>query len=333
MITHGNKQISEIVYARKASEGGGAVRLTNIIRGAQVVFGGLKPDVKTWLKYATKAAILAAFGQTDGKAVIKATNAYLNALAATDPTKASSLAGFINEDPMLVCSLGLQPQGVTMPIRWHRMVNGYWDTGLQVTMTNWNKIRYILDAVATTTNVGNRWFANGVGGGSICGLHVGLNNGRSNYTSAPFTYANGYNDVTLSNETKGSYGKRYRWDFDLLHETYKVYDDTGTLIVNVAATLKAPTANNTSGGITVGRWHKYNNINSGSTHSADTRECLQYVDDELVNWFVPFTRNGVFGMLNIMTNTFAAVSGTPEEKFGWWENGSFIEWTPLNQTP
>ena len=106
MITHGNKRISEIVYARKASEGGGAVRLTNIIRGAQVVFGGLSPSPSTkWLTGATMAAILAAFGQTDGKAVIKATNAYLNALAETDPTKASALAGFINEDPMLVCSL------------------------------------------------------------------------------------------------------------------------------------------------------------------------------------------------------------------------------------
>lgn len=100
MIIHGNKQISERWYARKASEGGGAVRLTNIIRGAQVVFGDLYPAI-WWLTGATKAAILAAFGQTDGKAVIKATNAYLNALAATDPTKASALAGFINEDPML----------------------------------------------------------------------------------------------------------------------------------------------------------------------------------------------------------------------------------------
>ena len=116
MIAHGNKQISEIVYARKSSEGGGAVRLTNIIRGAQVVFGGKVP-FNVWLTDAATTAILAAFGQTDGKAVIKATNAYLNALAATDPNKASALAGFINEDPMLVCSLGLQPQGVTMPIR------------------------------------------------------------------------------------------------------------------------------------------------------------------------------------------------------------------------
>lgn len=105
MITHGNKQISEIVYARKASEGGGAVRITNIIRGAQVVFGDLIPRLAWQLLGATKAAILAAFGQTDGKAVIKATNAYLNALAATDPTKATALAGFINEDPMMVMSL------------------------------------------------------------------------------------------------------------------------------------------------------------------------------------------------------------------------------------
>lgn len=116
MITHGKKQISEIVYARKASEGGGTVRLTNIIRGAQVVFGGKVP-FNVWLTDATTTAILAAFGVVDGKAVIKATNAYLNALAATDTTKASALAGFINEDPMLVCSLGLQPQGVDMPIR------------------------------------------------------------------------------------------------------------------------------------------------------------------------------------------------------------------------
>ena len=296
--------------------------------------GRLYYNALGWLSPEAWQAILGAFGATDGAAVIAATNAYLNALAAqgaAGKSKATALAGFINEDPMMVCSLGLEPELTVlskMPIRWHRMTNGYWDTGLQVTMTNWNKIRYILDAVATTTNVGNRWFANGIGGGSICGLHVGMNNGTSNYTSVPFTYANGYNDVTLSSETKGSYNKRYRWDFDLLHETYKVYDDTGTLIVNVAATLRAPTANNTSGGITVGRWHQYNNINSGSTHSADTRECLQYVDDELVNWFVPFTRNGVFGMMNLVTNTFAAVSGTPEEKFGWWENGSFIEWTP-----
>ena len=52
-----------------------------------------------WLRAAAQQAILAAFGQRDGKAVIKATNAYLNALYATDPTKAQALAGFINQYP------------------------------------------------------------------------------------------------------------------------------------------------------------------------------------------------------------------------------------------
>ena len=74
--------------------------------------------IKPWLSSAALQAILGAFGQTDGKAVINATNAYLNQLAASDRDKATALAGFINEDPMMVCSLGLQPQGVTMPIRW-----------------------------------------------------------------------------------------------------------------------------------------------------------------------------------------------------------------------
>jgi len=108
MIIHGNKQISGIIYARKASDGGGAVALTNIIRGPQVVFGGLKPT-KEWLKFAAKAAILAAFGQRDGMAVIKATNAYLDQLAASDRDKATALAGWLNtyvpEDAKIVYSL------------------------------------------------------------------------------------------------------------------------------------------------------------------------------------------------------------------------------------
>ena len=57
-----------------------------------------------WLTKETKQAILGAFGD-DGKAVINATNAYLNGIAASDRDKATALAGFINEDPMMVCSL------------------------------------------------------------------------------------------------------------------------------------------------------------------------------------------------------------------------------------
>lgn len=61
MIAHGRKQISEMVYARKASEGGGAVRLQNMIRGAQVVFGGLVPTVDSPYSIAATYALHAAF--------------------------------------------------------------------------------------------------------------------------------------------------------------------------------------------------------------------------------------------------------------------------------
>ena len=82
-----------------------------------------------WLTAATKQAILGAFGD-DGVAVINATNAYLDGIAASDRDKATALAGFINEDPMMVCSLGLEVEGVTMPIRWLKSDgNCYINTG------------------------------------------------------------------------------------------------------------------------------------------------------------------------------------------------------------
>ena len=59
-----------------------------------------------WLKYATMQAILGAFGD-DGWAVIKATNAYLTGIAASDRDKATALAGFINEDPIKCCEVRL----------------------------------------------------------------------------------------------------------------------------------------------------------------------------------------------------------------------------------
>ncbi len=91
--------------------GFGRYRITAASLGKAYIIGS-----KNWLLNATKQAILGAFGD-DGMAVINATNAYLNGIAASDRDKATALAGFINEDPMMVCSLGLEPQGVTMPIR------------------------------------------------------------------------------------------------------------------------------------------------------------------------------------------------------------------------
>ena len=96
MISKGTQYLS--------AAGFGNIRVTAASMGKAYIIGS-----KNWLYAETKQAILGAFGATDGAAVIKATNAYLNALAATDRTKATALAGFINEDPMMVCSLGLEP--------------------------------------------------------------------------------------------------------------------------------------------------------------------------------------------------------------------------------
>lgn len=236
MIVHGNKQISEMVYSRKASEGGGAIRLTNIIRGGSVVFG--------WLEPSTRAAILAAFGQTDGYAVIKATNAYLNGIAATDPTKAQALAGFINEDPMMVCSLGLQPQGVTMPIRLatirNKSVSNHLYNGLilptpfsqvgkmEMTVNAPNNNTMILSGATSTTGM-NGYYSfggnNSLGAGTITrigtwtlnrlvsvGLNFPTNTKAQNIRIAGWTNTSWNYDLTIK-----------QWDILAIDDTTPLY--------------------------------------------------------------------------------------------------------------
>ena len=321
MITHGNKQISEIVYARKASEGGGAVRLTNIIRGAQVVFGGLKPSF-AWLEKATKAAILAAFGQTDGKAVIKATNAYLNALAATDKSKASALAGFINEDPMLVCSLGLQPQGVQMPIRWVKTDgSSYIDTGwvanggmhayIGFTMKSGNKLYFgshNTSEQGSTNNYNRNQFDAGTG--NIITFNV-LNMGGGNAVANKINFG-ADNNCELSSVTVGN-------------QPFIVINGTRSNITGIRETL-AP-LNNVR--LFYYYWEGVTKSSSGTGFSY----CKMFDKDEVaVREMYPFIRQGENGMLDTLTGTFYPNANT---------SGSFTiaytlpdgtPWTPINQT-
>lgn len=77
-----------------------------------------------WLPLATQQAIVAAFG-AEGTEVIRKTNDYLNRIATTDSQRALQLANFINEDPMLVCSLV-----ETSKVRYlYNVGNPYIDTG------------------------------------------------------------------------------------------------------------------------------------------------------------------------------------------------------------
>ena len=124
MISKGTQYLS--------AAGFGNIRVTAASMGSLDIL-----DTLGWLRRATKQVIMVAFGARDGAAVIAATNAYLNALAAqgaAGQSKATALAGFINEDPMMVCSLGLEVTGVTMPDRWIVGDKNSWiDTGWTAT--------------------------------------------------------------------------------------------------------------------------------------------------------------------------------------------------------
>ena len=89
MITHNGKYLSAATHH--------GMPIVAATMGGKMVF-------RTWLLFATQQAIVAAFG-AEGTEVIAKTNDYLNQIATTDPQRALLLAGFINEDPMLVTSL------------------------------------------------------------------------------------------------------------------------------------------------------------------------------------------------------------------------------------
>ena len=311
MITHGNKQISEIVYARKASEGGGAVRLTNIIRGAQVVFGGIASNVK-WLNGATKAAILAAFGQKDGNAVLGATNAYLKALAETNPTKATALAVLINEDPMLVCSIGLQPQGVTMP---ERTLNGdgyaYIDTGYK--------------AVADTSMDIQFMWPNSI---SIryCSLILcdtgGLEYGITHWNSFYWHYG-GYQSFS-------GIAANVKFIIETRKNVLTLYRDGN--IVTTSTRPERTGSTTTNGTLPLYAWRRSGSVMKEYITNAKVWYLRLYENMIPVREMYPFIRNGENGMLDILSGTFYPNANT---------SGSFTiaytlpdgtPWTPLNQT-
>lgn len=315
MITHGNKQISEIVYARKASEGGGAVRLTNIIRGAQVVFGDLYPAI-WWLTGATKAAILAAFGQTDGKAVIKATNAYLKGLAATDYDKATALVGFINEDPMMVCSLGLQPQGVEMPIRW-------------------------------LVGDGNAFIRSGVIANADSGIELEFRTLISNNTHTGLLSVDELANYRAFGVGRWD-GKFTCWYGNRDDESIRLAMDVGVIYYYKQnrghVEIKGSNGGSEVNNITLGSssifpgefYYPATNRNGKVPTSGGLYESAMvkiYNNDVLVRHFIPYQHDNQAGMLDIVGGTFYPNVNT---------SGSFsivytlhdgTPWTPLNQTP
>ena len=200
-----------------------------------------------WLKAPAMTAIYGAFGQRDGMAVIKATNAYLTQLAASGQAgkdKATALAGFINEDPMMVCSLGLEVEGVTMPIRLatirNKSVSNHLYNGLilptpfsqvgkmEMTVNAPNNNTMILSGATSTTGMSGYYSfggSNSLGAGTITrigtwtlnklvsvGLNFTTNTKAQNIRIAGWTNTSWNYDLTIK-----------QWDILAVDDTTPLY--------------------------------------------------------------------------------------------------------------
>ena len=265
--------------------GFGRYRITAASLGNLDLLGTL-----SWLKAATKQAILGAFGD-DGWAVIKATNAYLNGIAASDRDKATALAGWLNtyaiEDAHIVYSL-VPTLGVT---RWIKS-NG--------TST------YIKTGLYPSTNM------------EVEGDIIYRNNTQSDL-------------YLLSAFEQGNYGAALLGQYQMKYIlTFGEYKNAGSIVVGQAVHIKAGWAD-ISGYIYIDgtqilnatyTYHRVNNLemylfaqNYRGTAvqqytQADIATLKIKQGGQLVREMYPFIRNGVNGMIDVLDGTFYANAGS-----------------------
>jgi len=260
----------------------------------------------SWLTAATKQAIMAAFG-ADGTAVIAATNDYLNGIAASDKAKATALAGFINEDPMMVCSLGLEPELTVLPSMPIRLACGdgsaWIDSGKKTTSTmtldvevmpNDNDIstsRYILGGNVAWGSFLLRYYV------QKFMWHYGINGGDHGVGSP--AVGNVYHI------TAGPY-------------TIAVDGDSWT-----ASNTKACAANENL------RFYRSGNMTDLYAKSGIGK---LIIGDNGINVLetYPFVRNNVIGRLDVLSNTFLTNQGSGAFTiiYKYKQNGSWVTWTP-----
>ena len=264
--------------------------------------------VGRWLTVAAAQAILGAFGQTDGMAVIKATNAYLTQLAASDRDKATALAGFINEDPMMVCSLGLQPQLTVlpaMPIRGlFQSTTGYFES--QYYPNGSDKFEVVFKYKEFVANYNGTIYGayNLSNGDNNCRYYTFNSGSRS---TSRFSYKSGYDDSVSA----PSYNVRHI-----------AIDDAGTLYID--GTLKK---SNTPQTFTCAG--PFRLFTTGWTHvperSAGVSIYHGKINDGATLWMVPLKRNGNFEMVDLVSGNLATRVGTFTE---FYELPDGTPWTP-----
>ena len=258
-----------------------------------------------WLSKAAKQAIVGAFGQRDGTAVINATNAYLNQLAASGQAgkdKATALAGFINEDPMMVCSLGLEVELTTLPKMPIRFIkndangNAYIDTGTRYLpgysveaeyqiIQNLDNMNFVIGSYAA----GNRYAIRAIDGGG--GVWIQFGSGNVCQVGTGF----GKHKVIMAEGTCYVDGTAYANSYSL--------SDNGVNLYLFRA--------------------------SGGTYPSYSRIAYTKVGSGIREMY-PFIRNGVFGMIDVLHDQLYTNAGSGQftEEFGWYVGETFVPWTP-----
>lgn len=183
------------------------------------------------------------------------------------------------------------------------------DTEYLINANNLPKLRYTLDAEATNTALGNRWWVCGVGGGSLT-FHVGIGNG--NASTFPFTYGRGVSDAATS--AYGSIGVRYRWELDMEKQTYKVWSSSREKLADVTFTRQTPTAS-LQQTLPLFRWIRYQGNTSspnGYIFGMKIYGMEMYEESILKRNMVPAKRksDGVLGMYDTVTKKFFTNAGT-----------------------
>lgn len=243
---------------------------------------GGKMVIRQYLLLATLQAIVAAFG-AEGTEVIAKTNDYLNRIATTDPQRALLLAGFINEDPMLVCSLV-----ETSKTRWLVGDGKAWIL-LPVTFDTTNCNLLQMEAkVKTYSTTG--WRVHGKG--SVNCRYFGMNN------QTMFAYGNNSDIVTNVSATP-YLGKEVTYNLDFVAKRYKV-EYGGNNIVDVSFT---PTSTSGTNNLSLFAWQ--NNGALGEVNKSDIAYATYGFAGEQVANFIPMQRtDGTCGMLDIISCTF-----------------------------
>ena len=270
MITHNGTYLSEATHH--------GMYITAATMGGKWVMGS------NWLFSYTNQAIIAAFGEEEGIAVIKKTNDYLNAIVATDPTRAQQLIAFINEDPLLVTSLV-----ETSKVRW--LVGdgkAYLDVGVTLNELAFVNGAYISIQLKWTNFSVDGFQVNGWGNNPQIGIKV--NGGQARWQN----YATGSEPVSLN--------KEYNVTLDLEPSKSVLYCDGFSPL-----TAGADTAPNNYpfliGCMTT------NGVDRINPAIMDTGK-LVINGTTPIREMYPFIRNGENGMIDILSGTFRPNANT-----------------------